>query len=106
MGPIIDGEIGDTWIHGMQSDPWKNAINRAAQRQRTKCLKSGGCSYESGAFYNFSRLLLKNGEHTWGGDIKKFLDFYTNGSDYYAWSNEQLQAALNANNGSNAMTQF
>lgn len=62
---VIDSEIGDTWTHGIQSDPWKTAINRAAQREKSKCLESGGCSYDSKAFYNFSRLLLKNGEHTW-----------------------------------------
>ena len=41
-----------------------------------------------------------------GGDIKIFLDYGQNGSDYYAWSNEQLQAALVADNGSNPMTTF
>ena len=63
--PLIDQEIGDSWTHGIQSDPWKTAIHRAAQRERSKCLQFGGCSYDSIAFYNFSRLLLKNGEHTW-----------------------------------------
>eukprot|EP01083_Nonionella_stella_P103862 297095_1 len=104
--PIIDAEIGDTWVHGVQSDPWKTSINRAAQRERTKCLQFGGCTYDSVAFYNFSRLLLKNGEHTWGGDIKRFLGYGQNGSAYYEWNNTQLQAALNVNNGSNAMSTF
>ena len=58
---LIDQEIGDSWTHGIQADPWKTAINRAAQRERSKCLQSGGCSLDSTAFYNFSRLLLKNG---------------------------------------------
>lgn len=63
--PVVEDEIGDTWTHGIQSDPWKTAVNRVAQRQRAQCLKSGQCSLNSIALYNFSRLLLKNGEHTW-----------------------------------------
>lgn len=47
-------------------------------------------------FYHFFR----------GGDIKKFLGYGKNGSDYYDWSNQQLQAALVADNGSNPMTTF
>ena len=52
----------------------------------------GRCSLESVPFSNFSRLLLKNGEHTWGGDVKTFLNGYTNDSVYYAWSNADFQA--------------
>ena len=41
-----------------------------------------------------------------GGDTKKFLDAYQNGSDYYAWSNQQLREALIANNSINNLTNF
>eukprot|EP01084_Bolivina_argentea_P142466 250270_1 len=103
---VIDSEIGDTWTHGIQSDPWKTAVNRIAQRHRSKCLEEKLCTLNSYAFYNFSRLLLKNGEHTWGGDIKAFLGFTQQGSPYYAWSNEQFYAALAYNNSINRITNF
>ena len=41
-------------------------------------------------FANFTRLLLKVPEHTWGNDIKKSLAEYDPGS----WTNEQFRAAL------------
>ena len=41
-------------------------------------------------FANFTRLLLKVPEHTWGNDIKKSLAEYDPG----AWTNEQFRAAL------------
>ena len=43
---------------------------------------------------NFTRLALKNGEHTWGKDVKSFLHDTNN------WTNEQLQSQL-AKNASN-----
>ena len=57
--------IGDTWGYGIQSDPYKTAAHRNAQYLRAKCLEEWNCTTQSPYFYNFSRLLLKNGEHTW-----------------------------------------
>jgi hypothetical protein len=37
------GEVGDTWIHGVASDPAKVADYRAVLRLRTACLASGAC---------------------------------------------------------------
>ena len=51
--------MGDTWVHGPGSDPWKLAAFRVMQRKRSECLKSNLCSLDSYPFYNFSRLLLK-----------------------------------------------
>lgn len=59
-------QIGDTWIHGVASDPIKHGRTRHAQRLRTECLQPGGdCDLADYRVWNFSRLLLKNGEHTW-----------------------------------------
>ena len=58
------GEIGDSWNFGIQSDPYKIAAHRIAQRMRTKCLQSMKCNLDDKNFYNFSRLLFKNGECT------------------------------------------
>lgn len=46
---------------------------RIINRARTECEEAGRCSYDDQRYYNFSRLFIYNGEHTWGGDIKKFL---------------------------------
>lgn len=62
--PVYKGEIGDAWNFGIQADPYKIAAHRIAQDLRGKCLRDGKCNVDDGNFYNFSRLLLKNGEHT------------------------------------------
>lgn len=36
--PVIDKELGDTWIEGTASDPRKVAEMRALMRARSKCL--------------------------------------------------------------------
>jgi hypothetical protein len=38
-----------------------------AQQLRAECLGSGACDINDVRIFNFSRLLLKNGEHTWFG---------------------------------------
>lgn len=89
--PVVTSEIGDTWIHGSASDPWKLAWFKRAQAAREACLASGACSPSDPALLNATRHILKNGEHTWGRDIKTYLH------DQGNWTNAQLQAALAAN---------
>lgn len=75
--PVIEDEIGDHWIHGVQSDPLKVAQFRAIMRARKACLDSGTCRPTDDFFKKFDRLMLKIGEHTWGCDVKTFLgDWY------------------------------
>eukprot|EP00055_Hartaetosiga_balthica_P011906 m.55775 g.55775 ORF g.55775 m.55775 type:complete len:723 (+) comp7771_c0_seq1:40-2208(+) len=76
--PVITQEIGDTWIYGIASDPLKNTQYRAMLRARDKCVFDGKCSTLDPVFKNFTRLLLKNPEHTWGGDVKTYLHDTTN----------------------------
>ncbi|KAK6192649.1 hypothetical protein SNE40_004086 [Patella caerulea] len=64
--PVVDKEIGDTWIQGISSDPNKVAQMRAFFRARTDCLESGKCSNIELPVYNASRVLVKLAEHTWG----------------------------------------
>ena len=66
--PVVDLEVGDTWMYGSASDPIKMAINRGLQRVWAACLESGdaACSYDNPAIQNFSWFLLKAPEHTWG----------------------------------------
>lgn len=41
--PVITSEIGDTWIHGVASDPLKVAKTRNMLRLASQCLDSGQC---------------------------------------------------------------
>ncbi|WIA38239.1 hypothetical protein OEZ86_001582 [Tetradesmus obliquus] len=83
---VVTGEIGDTWVFGVQSDPLKTANFRAASRARAACIDDPACPSQGGSFYNFSRLLLKVPEHTWGVDVKKTLHDFVNYSnpDFYS----------------------
>eukprot|EP01083_Nonionella_stella_P005891 17007_1 len=89
--PVYTQEFGEIWVYGPPSDPLKLAKFRAASRQRAQCVRKGKCHVESYPFFNFSRLLLKNGEHTFGGS------FHFIGENYSQsiWTNDQLQMALN-----------
>eukprot|EP00775_Hariotina_reticulata_P006744 gene6744-6964_t len=78
---VVNGEIGDTWVFGVQSDPVKTANFRAAARARAACTADPTCPSDTAAFFNFSRLLVKVPEHTWGVDIKKTLHDFTNYSN-------------------------
>lgn len=66
--PVIDLEVGDTWIYGTPSDPLKMAQNRALQRVWLECLeaKRPECETSNPAIANFTWALLKAPEHTWG----------------------------------------
>ncbi|KAI8471932.1 MAG: hypothetical protein J3K34DRAFT_520136 [Monoraphidium minutum] len=71
--PVVTGEIGDTWIHGVQSDPRKTARFRAVARAAAACAGDAACASEGPAWEDFTRLLLKVPEHTWGADVKNTL---------------------------------
>lgn len=86
--PLVDRELGDTWIYGIPSDPPKTALLKEAMHARAACLQSALCDVDEARFYNFSRLMIKGIEHTWAGDVKKFL----NDSSYAAWSNVAFEA--------------
>jgi hypothetical protein len=87
--PVVDAEIGDTWLHGAASDPHKSAKMKRASSARATCLGAGGaCSADDASVANFTRLLLKNTEHTWGKSLNTYLHDFSN------WSNEQLQSEL------------
>ncbi|HWQ11547.1 MAG TPA: DUF5054 domain-containing protein [Roseiflexaceae bacterium] len=83
--PVVTGEIGDTWIHGVGSDPLKVSRFRELSRLRREWLEARGVAPERLA--RFSRALLLVPEHTWGLDEKTHL------ADYTSYSAEQLRAA-------------
>lgn len=88
--PIISEEIGDTWIYGAASDPLKTQQFYSILRTWEKFIPSSPALYlEDVRILNFSRLLIKTGEHTWGKDVQKFLN------DWSDWDNEAFYSHLN-----------
>lgn len=83
--PVVTGEIGDTWMYGVPSEPRKVAqirvINSAWQAYADAGLP------RDPVYLNATRLVLKAGEHTWGGDVKAHL------VDNTDWSNAAFEAA-------------
>lgn len=75
--PAISGEIGDTWIHGAGTDPFKIARFRTLSRLRREWLEKHKIKNNENWFIRFSQHLLCIPEHTWGMDEKTFLDDYT-----------------------------
>lgn len=64
--PTITQELGDSWIHGVSTDPVKVATYRAALRARKLCQSEGRWDFNGRAENAFDRLVVKVGEHTWG----------------------------------------
>ena len=85
--PVVSAEIGDTWIHGVGSDPIKVSRFRELLRLRAEWLKNGRIGYGDRRFVNFNRRLLMVPEHTWGMDEKSFLN------DHENYSAAKFQAA-------------
>ena len=69
--PVIEKEIGDTWIHGVGTDPQKVSRYRKLLRNIEKIDKIS---------FDLTDNLLCVPEHTWGMDVKThfaFKQFYT-----------------------------
>jgi len=62
--PVLRQEIGDSWIHGTGTDPWKTVRYRELLRLRTRWLAQGELT--GTALEDFSTNLLLIAEHTWG----------------------------------------
>lgn len=71
--PIVKEEIGDTWIHGVGTDPLKLAKYRECLRLRNQWLEEGRWTEDSTEYNAFSEALSLIAEHTWGLDLKKWL---------------------------------
>jgi len=78
--PVIDQEIGDTWIFGVGSDPQKTAAFRELCRLRAAWIAgsdsagsdSAGSDSAGPALAQASTQLLLVAEHTWGMDQKTY----------------------------------
>ncbi len=73
--PIVEGEIGDSWIHGVGTDPTKTRAFREILRRK-----------ESFEDTDLSDSLLMVSEHTWGMDLK------THFHDETHWLHEEIAA--------------
>ncbi len=84
--PVFTGEIGDSWIHGLGTDPGKVAAFRELSRFRREILL-GDKKLKPEVLGEFERNLLLLAEHTWGLDIKSFL------ADDHTWLRPDFDAA-------------
>ncbi len=73
--PVVTNEIGDTWIHGVASDPLKLARYRQIARLREHWLTQKKFFVGDSTDLALLRHLLLEVEHTWGTDTKTWLDF-------------------------------
>ena len=89
--PVLTSEIGDTWIHGVASDPLKLARYREVARLRQGWLAEGKFAVGDATDVALLRHMLLEVEHTWGTDTKTWLDF-----DHYIPSD--LAAMLDSKN--------
>ncbi len=56
---IIENEIGDTWIHGSASDPYKSASLRELMALKRKWLADGSMKKDSEEYIGFTDALLR-----------------------------------------------
>lgn len=85
--PLLQEEIGDTWIHGVGTDPKKVSHLRMLLALARKWTEEGSLKKDSVAYDGFMGALLMVVEHTWGMDFKKYL------ADYKNWSVDALAEA-------------
>lgn len=76
--PILDCEIGDTWIHGSAADPYKSASLRTLMQLKRDWLADGSLIKDSDEYIGFTDALLCIGEHTCGMDNKMHFADYEN----------------------------
>ena len=92
--PVIQNEIGDTWIHGIGTDPKKVAMLKEMDRLSRTWDEEGVWESYTNPLPDgrlpraaFLEELLLVSEHTWGMDSKKFL------TDFVNWSRRDFDRA-------------
>ncbi|MBR4242249.1 MAG: DUF5054 domain-containing protein [Eubacterium sp.] len=68
--PVIEAEIGDSWIHGSAADPYKAAALRTLIGLKKKWLDEKTLERKSGEYINLCDNILCLAEHTCGMDVK------------------------------------
>jgi len=72
---VVTEEIGDTWIFGVPSDPLKVARYLEVARLRRRWIETGNFEEGDGTDRALLAGVLLEAEHTWGADVKTWLDF-------------------------------
>lgn len=85
--PVVEEEIGDTWIHGTATDPWKVTRYKELIRLKNQWKEKGLLSEKLPWYEEFMMNLLLVAEHTWGMDFKKYL------ADFKNWEKKDFQSA-------------
>lgn len=85
--PVIEEEIGDTWIHGVASDPWKVGRYEALIQLKNQWKMEGKLREDTPGYEEFMTNLMLIAEHTWGLDYKKYL------ADFKHWKKAEFQEA-------------
>eukprot|EP01121_Diplochlamys_sp_Union-15-3_P016239 TRINITY_DN548_c0_g1_i4.p1 TRINITY_DN548_c0_g1~~TRINITY_DN548_c0_g1_i4.p1 ORF type:complete len:608 (-),score=90.63 TRINITY_DN548_c0_g1_i4:25-1848(-) len=80
--PRFSYEMGDTWLYGIQADPWRVSTFREITRILSSHVKTYGWDSYSD---RYARRLLKIPEHNWGLSIHKFLN---QTMDERVWAND------------------
>lgn len=75
--PVVTSEIGDTWIHGLATDPYKTGALKELIRLKNEAIETGKLNTNSKEYHEFMENILCVAEHTWGGDSKVFLSDYS-----------------------------
>jgi hypothetical protein len=73
--PVVAQEIGDTWIHGVPSDPVKVSRYREIARFRRELIDNGKLRTGDAVDLALLRRLTLAVEHGTGADTKKWLDY-------------------------------
>lgn len=76
--PLVTQEIGDTWIHGAATDPYKVGAMRELQRLKYKWLEDGSLIKGGEEYKSLCDKILCTCEHTWGMDMKCYFADYEN----------------------------
>lgn len=76
--PLVTDEIGDTWIRGIGTDPYKVSALRRLLALRQDWLATNKLEQDSTEDRAFLDALLLITEHTWGMDFKKYLYDFKN----------------------------
>ena len=74
--PVITSEIGDSWIHGSATDPYKSAALRTLIGLKNKWLKNNTISKTDDEYICLADNILCLAEHTCGMDVKIALGDY------------------------------
>ncbi|XP_048244901.1 uncharacterized protein LOC124124794 isoform X2 [Haliotis rufescens] len=87
--PVVEVEVGDTWVQGISSDPVKMARYWAFANKLQVCVRKGECSGDDPRIKAAVRYLIKPPEHTWG---------LPSVGDTVNWTNTAFNLAKNGKN--------